>query len=45
VLNLEPLVTLIASMALLGQVLSPVQMLGAGMMIVALCGFQFARGR
>lgn len=45
VLNLEPLVTLIASMALLGEVLSPVQMLGAGMMIAALCGFQFARGR
>ncbi len=44
-LNLEPLVTLIASMALLEEVLDPVQMLGAGVMIAALCGFQFARGR
>ena len=44
-LNLEPLVTLIASMALLEEVLAPVQMLGAAMMIAALCGFQFARGR
>jgi drug/metabolite transporter (DMT)-like permease len=44
-LNLEPLVTLIASMALLQEVLSPAQMLGAATMIVALCGFQFARGR
>jgi hypothetical protein len=32
-------------MALLQEVLSPVQMLGAAMMIAALCGFQFARGR
>ena len=44
-MNLEPLVTLIASMALLGEVLSPVQVLGAGVMIAALCGFQFVRGR
>jgi probable blue pigment (indigoidine) exporter len=44
-LNLEPLVTLIASMALLEEVLAPVQMLGAAMMIAALSGFQFARGR
>jgi drug/metabolite transporter (DMT)-like permease len=45
VMNLEPLVTLIASMALLEEVLSPVQMLGASVMLAALCAFQFARGR
>jgi drug/metabolite transporter (DMT)-like permease len=44
-MNLEPLVTLIASMALLEEVLDPVQMLGAGVMLAALCAFQFARGR
>ena len=44
-LNLEPLVTLIASMALLEEVLAPVQMLGAAMMIAALSRIRFARGR
>jgi probable blue pigment (indigoidine) exporter len=44
-MNLEPLVTLIASMALLGEGLNPIQMLGAGVMIASLCGFQFVRGR
>jgi drug/metabolite transporter (DMT)-like permease len=42
-MNLEPLVTLIASMALLEEVLTPIQMLGAAIMITALCAFQFAR--
>jgi hypothetical protein len=32
-------------MILLGEVLSPVQMVGAGVMIGALCAFQFVRGR
>jgi drug/metabolite transporter (DMT)-like permease len=44
-MNLEPLVTLLASMALLGEVLSPEQMLGAGVMIASLCAFQFVRRR
>jgi len=44
-MNLEPLITLIASMALLEEVLTPIQMLGAAIMITALCAFQFARGR
>ncbi len=43
VMNLEPLVTALLSMWLLGEVMSPVQMLGAGIMITALCVFQFVR--
>lgn len=43
VMNLEPLVTTLASIALLGEMLSPVQCLGAAVMIVSLCAFQFAR--
>lgn len=45
IMNLEPLVTVLASLALLGESLTPIQMLGAGIMIVSLCAFQFARGR
>lgn len=45
VMNLEPLVTAILSMMLLGEVLTPVQMVGAAIMIAALCAFQFARAR
>ncbi len=45
VMNLEPLLTLTFSMLLLGEVMTPVQLLGAGVMIGALCGFQFVRGR
>lgn len=44
-MNLEPLLTVIFSMILLGEVLSPVQLLGAGIMVSALCAFQFVRGR
>lgn len=44
-MNLEPLVTLFASVALLHEVLKPVQMLGAGAMIAALWVFQFVHGR
>jgi probable blue pigment (indigoidine) exporter len=44
-MNLEPLLTLIFSMLLLGESLSPVQMLGAATMIASLCAFQFVRGR
>jgi drug/metabolite transporter (DMT)-like permease len=39
------LVTAILSMILLGEVLTPLQMLGAAIMISALCAFQFARAR
>lgn len=42
-MNLEPLVTAILSVLLLGEVLTPLQMLGAGIMITALCAFQFVR--
>ena len=44
-MNLEPMLTLIFSMILLGEVLTPVQLVGAGVMIGALCAFQFVRGR
>jgi len=44
-MNLEPLVTALLSVALLGEVLSPAQAFGAGIMIASLCAFQFARGR
>ena len=45
VMNLEPLLTLILSMILLGEVLTPIQLLGAATMIGALCAFQFVRGK
>jgi drug/metabolite transporter (DMT)-like permease len=44
-MNLEPLVTALLSVWLLGEVLSPVQLFGAAVMIVSLCAFQFVRGR
>jgi drug/metabolite transporter (DMT)-like permease len=43
VMNLEPMVTTVASILLLGEVLSSMQAIGAGIMIVSLCTFQFAR--
>jgi drug/metabolite transporter (DMT)-like permease len=42
-MNLEPLVTTLASVALLGEVLLPVQALGGALMLVALCAFQLRR--
>lgn len=45
VMNLEPLLTAILSMILLGEIMTPLQMTGAGIMISALCIFQFVRGR
>ncbi len=45
VMNLEPLMTLVFSMVLLGESLTPVQLLGAGVMIGSLCAFQFVRRR
>ena len=44
-MNLEPLVTALLSVWLLGEVLTPLQALGAGVLIAALCAFQFVRGR
>ena len=44
-MNLEPLMTALLSVWLLGEVLTPLQALGAGIMIASLCAFQFARGR
>jgi drug/metabolite transporter (DMT)-like permease len=44
-MNLEPLLTLIFSMLLLKEILTPMQMLGAGAMIASLCAFQFVRPR
>lgn len=45
IMNLEPLVTTIASIVLLGEVLTPIQAVGAAAMIAALCAFQFVRAR
>jgi drug/metabolite transporter (DMT)-like permease len=42
-MNLEPLVSTLASMALLGEVLTPVQAVGGGLMLVALFAFQTRR--
>ena len=44
-MNLEPLVTALASVWLLGEVFTPLQALGAGVMIASLCAFQFVRAR
>jgi drug/metabolite transporter (DMT)-like permease len=44
-MNLEPLLTLIFSMLLLQEALTPLQILGAGAMIGSLCAFQFVRPR
>jgi probable blue pigment (indigoidine) exporter len=44
-MNLEPLLTLTFSMLLLQEVLTPLQILGAGTMIGSLCAFQFVRPR
>ncbi|MSP00664.1 MAG: DMT family transporter [Acetobacteraceae bacterium] len=45
IMNLEPLVTTIFSMLLLGEWLTPPQALGAMVMLVSLCVFQFVRAR
>jgi drug/metabolite transporter (DMT)-like permease len=42
-MNLEPLVTTLASIALLGEVLTPVQAGVGAIMLVALCAFQLRR--
>ncbi len=43
IMNLEPLVSTLASVALLGEELRPVQALGGALMLVALCAFQLRR--
>jgi len=43
IMNLEPLVSTLASMALLGEVLTPVQAVGGVLMLVALFAFQARR--
>jgi len=45
IMNLEPLVTTILSLLLLGEFLSPLQALGAAVMLVSLLMFQFVRAR
>lgn len=45
VMNLEPLLTAILSMLILGEMMTPLQMTGAAIMLSALCIFQFVRGR
>jgi probable blue pigment (indigoidine) exporter len=45
IMNLEPLVTTILSMLLLQELLTPPQVLGAAVMLVSLCVFQFVRAR
>lgn len=45
IMNLEPLLTTLFSMALLGETLSPVQGAGAALMIASLLAFQLVRAR
>ena len=45
IMNLEPLVTTILSMVLLGELLTPLQGVGAAIMLVSLGVFQFVRKR
>lgn len=45
IMNLEPLVTTILGMLLLQELLTPLQALGAAVMLVSLGVFQFARAR
>ena len=44
-MNLEPLVTTLLSMLLLDEVLTSVQTVGAGVMILALCAFQLSKAK
>jgi probable blue pigment (indigoidine) exporter len=43
IMNLEPLVSTIGSIVLLGEVLTPMQSVGGAIMLVALCAFQLRR--
>jgi len=44
-MNLEPMVTTLASVLLLGEVLSFVQAIGAALMVASLCAFQFTKAQ
>jgi drug/metabolite transporter (DMT)-like permease len=44
VMNLEPVVTTLLSIVVLGEVLTPVQFAGGAIMLAALCAFQVRRG-
>ena len=43
IMNLEPLVSTLASVALLGEELRPLQAFGGALMLLALCAFQLRR--
>ena len=43
IMNLEPLVSTLASVALLGEELRPLQAIGGALMLLALCAFQLRR--
>jgi probable blue pigment (indigoidine) exporter len=45
IMNLEPLVTTVLGMLLLGESLTPLQALGAATMLASLGVFQFVRAR
>ncbi len=42
-MNLEPVVSTLLSIVVLGEVLTPVQLIGAAIMVAALCAFQVRR--
>ena len=44
IMNLEPVVSTLLSIAVLGELLTPLQVLGAAIMLAALCAFQLRRG-
>lgn len=44
IMNLEPVVSTLLSIVVLGEVLTPVQFAGGAIMLVALCAFQVRRG-
>jgi probable blue pigment (indigoidine) exporter len=43
IMNLEPLLSTLGSVALLGEVLNPIQAIGGALMLAALCAFQLRR--
>jgi drug/metabolite transporter (DMT)-like permease len=44
VMNLEPVVTTVLSVLVLGELLAPLQLVGGAIMVVALCTFQIRKG-
>jgi drug/metabolite transporter (DMT)-like permease len=43
-MNLEPVVSTILSVVVLGEILAPLQFAGAAIMLAALCAFQMRKG-